>query len=106
LREAGDPVDNNIGERSLKRVVLHTKNALFYRTLNEAQVGDLFMTLTHTCQLCDANLFAYLIELQQHARELEANPPDWMPWNYRAALARVLAGLYKLSTGMAVSVIY
>jgi hypothetical protein len=27
-------------------------NALFYRTLNGAEVGDLFMSLIHTCQLC------------------------------------------------------
>jgi len=87
LREAGAPLDNNIVERSLKRAVLHRKNALFYRTLNGAAVGDLFMSLIHTCQLCDANSFEYLIELQRHAIELTANPADWMPWNYRAALA-------------------
>jgi hypothetical protein len=34
LRKAGAPLDNNIVERSLKRAVLHRKNALFYRTLN------------------------------------------------------------------------
>lgn len=28
---------------------------LFYRTLNGAQVVDLFMSLIHTCQLCDTN---------------------------------------------------
>jgi transposase len=87
LREAGAPLDNNIVERSLKRAVLHRKNALFYRTLNGAAVGDLFMSLIHTCQLCDANSFEYLIELQRHATELAANPALWMPWNYRDTLA-------------------
>ena len=87
LREAGAPVDNNIVERALKRAVLHRKNALFYRTLNGAAVGDLFMSLIHTCQLCDANSFEYLIELQRHSRELGAKPDEWMPWNYRNALA-------------------
>lgn len=86
LREAGAPLDNNIVERSLKRAVLHRKNALFYRTLNGAAVGDLFMSLIHTCQLCDANSFDYLIELQRHVTELAANPALWMPWNYREAL--------------------
>jgi transposase len=37
--------------------VLHRKNALFYRALNGAQVGDLFMSLIHTCQLCAVNSF-------------------------------------------------
>jgi len=87
LRAAGAPLDNNIVERALKRAVLHRKNALFYRTLNGAAVGDLFMSLIHTCQLCDANSFEYLTELQRHATELAANPANWMPWNYRDTLA-------------------
>ena len=87
LREAGAPLDNNIVERALKRAVLHRKNALFYRTLNGAAVGDLFMSLIHTCQLCDANSFDYLIELQRHATELAVNPAAWMPWSYRDSLA-------------------
>jgi transposase len=86
LCEAGAPLDNNIVERALKRAVLHRKNALFYRTLNGAQVGDLFMSLIHTCQLCGANSFEYLIELQRHAAELAAHPADWMPWDYRDTL--------------------
>src|SRR6478672_5148480 len=86
LREAGAPLDNNLCERALKRAVLHRKNALFYRTLHGAEVGDLFMTLIHTCQLCGANSFDYLTELQRHARELTANPAAWMPWNYRQTL--------------------
>jgi hypothetical protein len=67
----------------------HTrKNALFYRTLHGAQVGDLFMSLIHTCQLCGVNSFDYLVELQRHARELAARPAEWMPWNYRETLER------------------
>ena len=89
LRQPGGPLDNNIVERALKRVVLHRKNALFYRTLNGAQVGDLFMSLIHTCQLCGANSFDYLIELQRHAQELAVRPAEWMPWNYRVALTRL-----------------
>lgn len=88
LRKAGVPLDNNIVERALKRTVLHRKNALFYRTLNGAEVGDLFMTLIHTCELCGANSFDYLTELQRHAQELVASPAEWMPWNYRETLTR------------------
>jgi transposase len=91
LRQAGAPLDNNLVERALKRVVLHRKNALFYRTLNGAQVGDLFMSMIHTCQLCGANSFDYLTELQHHAQELATRPAEWMPWNYRQTLERVSA---------------
>jgi transposase len=88
LRHAGAPLDNNICEQALKRAVLHRKNALFYKTLNGAQVGDLFMSLIHTCRLCDANSFDYLTELQKHAGELAARPAEWMPWNYRETLGQ------------------
>jgi transposase len=88
LRQAGAPLDNNLCERALKRAVLHRKNALFYRTLNGAQVGDLFMSLIHTCELCHTNSFDYLTELQRHAQELVANPASWMPWSYRETLGR------------------
>jgi len=79
LREPGAPLDNNICERILKRAILPRKNALFYKTLNGAHVGDLFMSLIHTCQLNDANPFDYLTELQptrggtcRPTRELDA----------------------------------
>jgi len=91
LRKAGTPLDNNIVERALKRAVLHRKNALFYRTLNGADVGDLFMSLIHTCQLCGANSFDYLIELQRHAQKLATSPAEWMPWNYRETLDRIVS---------------
>ena len=89
LRQAGAPLDNNLCERALKRAVLHRTNALFYRTLNGAQVGDLFMSLIHTCQLCGVNSFDYLVELQRHAGALAASPAEWMPWNYRETIARI-----------------
>ena len=85
LRKVGAPLDNNICERALKKAILHRKNALFYKTENGALVGDTFMSLVYTCQLCGVNPFDYLTELQRHATALAASPQDWMPWNYRAA---------------------
>jgi transposase len=85
LRQAGAPPDNNVCERALKKAILHRKNALFYKTRNGAQVGDLFMSPIYTCQLNEANPFDYLTELQQHTEALAACPGRWMPWNYRDA---------------------
>jgi transposase len=89
LRVPGAPLDNNLCEQALKRAILHRKNSLFYKTQNGAQVGDLFMSLIHTCRLNDINPFDYLTELQKHAGDLARNPSDWMPWNYRATLQDV-----------------
>jgi len=83
LRQAGAPLDSNIVERALKKAILHRKNSLFYKTEKGAEVGDLFMSLIHTCELNDTNPFDYLTELQKHAAELAENPAAWMPWNYR-----------------------
>ena len=92
LRQAAAPLDNNIAERALKKAILHRKNSLFYKTENGAEVGDLFMSLIHTCELNDANAFDYLTELQKHADKVAKNPSAWMPWNYREALVRAGAG--------------
>src|SRR5271169_2194261 len=86
LYQAGAPLDSNLVERALKKCILHRKNSLFYKTENGAEVGDLFMSLIHTCELNEVNPFEYLIELQKHAGELTQHPADWMPWNYRQAL--------------------
>jgi transposase len=88
LRVPGAPLDNNLCERALKKAILHRKNALFYKTENGARVGDLFMSLIHTCQLAGVSPFDYLTELQIHAAELSPNPQQWMPWNYHNALQR------------------
>jgi len=76
-------------ERALKKAILNRRNALFYKTLNGAGVGDLFMSLIHTCELNGVNPFDYLTELQRHAEELKQRPAEWMPWNYRETPARL-----------------
>ena len=92
LRVVGAPLDNNICERGLKRAILHRKNALFYKTENGARVGDIFMSLIHTSELCKANAFDYLVALQRHADVVEKDPAAWMPWNYTEALTALAAG--------------
>jgi transposase len=93
LRVAGAPIDNNLVERALQKAILHRKNSLFYKTRNGAQMGDLFMSLIHTCELNGVNPFDYLTELQRHVQELAANPAEWMPWNYRETLTRTAAAV-------------
>jgi hypothetical protein len=91
LRVPGAPLDSNIVERALKRVILHRKSSLFYKTKRGARVGDLFMSLIHTCQLSEVNAFQYLTVLQQNADHLAREPGRWMPWNYIQTLATINA---------------
>jgi len=88
LNKAGAPLDNNVCERALKKAILHRKNSLFYKTDNGAHVGDVFMSLIHTCDLSGTDPFNYLTQLQRHAKEVQAQPDRWLPWNYCRTIAR------------------
>jgi transposase len=85
LRVPGAPLDNNLCEQALKRAILHRKNSLFFKTEHGAYIGDLFMSLIHTCILNRVNPFHYLTTLQRHSSELFKNPKRWLPWNYQQA---------------------
>ena len=82
----GAPLDNNLCERALKMAILHRKNSLSYKTLHGARVGDIFMSVIHTCELNAVNPFDYLTVLLQHADQLRPDPTRWLPWNYRQTL--------------------
>ena len=93
LREPEAPLDCNKVEASLKRAILHRKNSMFYKTLNGAHVGDLFMSLIHSAELNKVNPFEYLVALQRYHALVEENPEEWLPWNYADTLAGIgLAG--------------
>jgi len=87
LRKAGAPLDNNLCEQALKRSILHRKNSMFYKTAKGAEVGDIYMSLIHTCELCKVNAFEYLQALQAHVEKVQAGAHRWLPWNYREQLA-------------------
>jgi hypothetical protein len=82
----GAPLDNNVCERALQKAILHRKNSLFYRSQNGAHVGDTFMSLIHTVELCDGNPFDYLVALLRHHELVADEPERWLPWNYRQTL--------------------
>jgi transposase len=87
LREPGAPLDNNICERLLKKAILHRKNSYFYRTQNGAHVGDIYMSLIHTAELCGVEPYPYLVALLRHPESVAENPAAWLPWNYQETFA-------------------
>ena len=91
LRQAGAPLDNNVCERALKQAILHRKNAYFYKTEHGAQVGDILMSLIHTCRLNGVNPFDYLTALQKYTERVKEEPKKWLPWNYHEQLQPVPA---------------
>jgi transposase len=87
LRVPGAPLDNNLCEQTLKRAVLHRKGSLFYKTPRGARIGDCFMSLIHTCRLCNVNAFDYLKALIERSQEVIGAVEKWLPWNYHEQMA-------------------
>ena len=61
LSQRHAPLDSNAVERALKRVVLHRKNALFFRTEHGAAVGDILMSVIETCRANGIRAGDYLL---------------------------------------------
>jgi hypothetical protein len=60
---------------------------LFYKTSRGAELGDIYMSVIHTCTLCGVNAFEYLQALQRHAQHVMAGAAQWLPWNFHEQLA-------------------
>jgi hypothetical protein len=88
LRVPGAPIDNNRVERELKMAIRHRNNSLFYRSVRGARVGDIYMALIYTAELHRENPFEYLVALLVHQAAVAADPAAWLPWTFRATLAR------------------
>lgn len=86
LEVPGAPLDNNICERALKKAILHRKNALFYKTQRGAKIGDMYMSLIYTCELCGVSPFEYLTELHRNADRVADAPDCWLPWNFQTSV--------------------
>src|SRR5580693_61881 len=72
LQQPGAPIDNNLVERALKKAILNRKNALFYKTLNGAGVGDLFMSLilNRLIRLYSSRAVSFLISAARAEKRL------------------------------------
>jgi transposase len=87
LKEPGAPLDNNVAERALKLVIRQRKNSLFYATEHSAYIASILTSVIATCVQAGVNALDYLVAVQEHRREVFANPGAWLPWNYQVALA-------------------
>jgi transposase len=80
------PLDNNVSEREMKRIVLNRKNSLFVGNPRGGRTAAILASLTSTCRRHDVDPQLYLTQLlmnlpQAKVREL----PDWLPdhWKIR-----------------------
>ena len=90
LRVPGAPIDNTLCERALKKVIMHRKNALFYKTLTGGRRRLVHEPHPHR-------------RTQRHrAPRVPRRPPAaprgghrdpraWLPWTYEATLTKLRA---------------
>jgi transposase len=74
------PLDNNLAERTLKIAIRNRKNAYFYKNELGALVGDILMSIIHTCHQAKCNPVEYLVTLQENKAAVFKDPRSWLPW--------------------------
>jgi transposase len=82
------PIDNNVSEREMKRVVLNRKNSLFVGNPRGGRTAAILASLTSTCRRHQVDPQLYLTQLLMNlptwpARDLDAWLPD--QWKLRRA---------------------
>lgn len=91
LRIPGAPLDNNTLEQALKIPIRVRKNSYFYATEHGAYIGSMLQSLICTCIAAKQNPVEYLTALQEYKSAVRLEPSGWMPWNYKATIARITA---------------
>ena len=87
LQVPGAPMDNNLAERVLKLFIRQRNNSLFYKSPHSASIASMLTSLIATCIYAGVNAVDYLVALQEHRREVFADPAAWLPWAYAASRA-------------------
>jgi transposase len=88
------PIDNNVSEREMKRVVLNRKNSLFVGNSRGGRTAAILASLTSTCRRHDIDPQLYLTQLlinlpSINLSQLHAWLPDQWKLNQEAALSNI-----------------
>ena len=74
------PIDNNISEREMKRVVLNRKNSLFVGNPRGGRTAAILASLTSTCRRHDIDPQLYLTQLLVNLPSARTSElPAWLP---------------------------
>lgn len=87
------PLDNNVSEREMKRIVLNRKNSLFVGNPRGGRTAAILASLTSTCRRHEVDPQLYLTQLLMNLPQAKVSElPDWLPdqWKIRH-LARMAA---------------
>jgi transposase len=89
------PLDNNVSEREMKRVVLNRKNSLFVGNARGGRTAAILASLTSTCRRHQVDPQLYLTQLLMNlpswpVRDLDAWLPDQWKLRHAARLATLI----------------
>ena len=88
------PIDNNVSEREMKRVVLNRKNSLFVGNARGGRTAAILASLTSTCRRHDVDPQLYLTQLLINLPVMRIGDlSDWLPDRWKAAQKTRLAAL-------------
>jgi hypothetical protein len=88
------PIDNNVSEREMKRVVLNRKNSLFVGNPRGGRTSAILSSLTSTCRRNDVDPQLYLTQLLINLPILSISQlPQWLPDQWKKLHAAHMATL-------------
>lgn len=80
------PIDNNVSEREMKRVVLNRKNSLFVGNPRGGRTAAILASLTSTCRRHEVDPQLYLTQLLMNLSQVKVSElSNWLPdqWKIR-----------------------
>jgi transposase len=86
------PIDNNVSEREMKRVVLNRKNSLFVGNPRGGRTSAILASLTSTCRRHDIDPQLYLTQLLVNLPATKVSElPAWLPdqWKLLQAARKI-----------------
>ena len=88
------PIDNNVSEREMKRVILNRKNSLFVGNPRGGRTSAILASFTSTCRRHDIDPQLYLTQLLVNLpATLECDLPAWLPNRWKLDQETRLANL-------------
>jgi transposase len=91
------PIDNNVSEREMKRVVLNRKNSLFVGNPRGGRTAAILASLTSTCRRHEVDPQLYLTQLLMNLPQAKVSElSDWLPDQWKI---RHLARMASLNIG-------
>jgi transposase len=87
-RDGAVPIDNNVSEREMKRVVLNRKNSLFVGNPRGGRTAAILASLTSSCRRHEMDPQLYFMQLLMNLPSWPASDIDaWLPDRWKKAHA-------------------